>query len=671
MRSDISLETGRSELRDSFQPVREGPRFRPDIQGLRGLAVALVVVFHLWPDVLPGGYVGVDVFFVISGYLITGLLARTAMRDGRISLIEFYSRRIRRLLPAATLVLLVTLCGTLFFLSKARWEETANQIGASALYVQNWRLASIAVSYLDADSLPSPVQHYWSLSIEEQFYIVWPLLMVAAIWLARRLGFPLRLSLIGALSLVFTGSLIVSVILTEMDPAQAYFVTQTRKWELALGGLLALTGHGFRLGAFARQSLAAVGVAGILASALLFSASTPFPGASALLPTLATVLVILAGEVERGRFRGLDSKMLRFIGDRSYSIYLWHWPLIIFFLAQGYSVSLVNGLGLIVLTTALSDLSYRYVEQRYREARARVEWKPLGYGTFAILACVAVSGGLLYSLRTESIDTALIGTPSYPGPAALLSHAPVPDDVNLLPPLARLKRDLPVAYLSKCHQEEGAEPTKCSLGDPAGARAIVLVGDSHAAQWIPALDKIAKDRKFRLITFTKSACPFSRVPIVAYGKPYVSCAEWRENVLAEIIKLRPYLTFTSQSGYSAVPQEQMVEGLRSLWSKLTQTGSQIVAIRNTPYIRFDPGDCLRTTPTKCFTKRSEVESNSTFALAAKSQKNVVFVDMTDAICGPLLCPAVAGNIIVWRDLHHLTASYSLALAPYLASRAGL
>jgi peptidoglycan/LPS O-acetylase OafA/YrhL len=237
-----------------------------------------------------------------------------ALRDGRISLIEFYSRRVRRLLPAATLVLLATLCGTLLFLSKARWEEAANQILASALYVQNWRLASIAVSYLDADSLPSPVQHYWSLSIEEQSYIVWPILVTGAIWLSRRRGLPLRRSLIGALSLVFVGSLTASIVLTEMDPAQAYFVTQTRIWELALGGLLALTEHRFRLGAFARRSLAIVGVAGILASALLFSAATPFPGAIALLPTTASVFVILAGDIELGRFRGLDSKMLRFIG---------------------------------------------------------------------------------------------------------------------------------------------------------------------------------------------------------------------------------------------------------------------------------------------------------------------------------------------------------------------
>ncbi|CAN7219565.1 acyltransferase family protein [Mesorhizobium sp. LjNodule214] len=652
-----------------MRAVSERRGFRPEIQGLRGLAVALVVVYHLWPGILPGGYVGVDVFFVISGYLITGMLAEMAARDGRVSLVGFYSRRVRRLLPAATLVLLATLCGTLLFLSKARWEETANQILASALYVQNWRLAAIAVSYLDAESLPSPVQHYWSLSIEEQFYIVWPILMIGVIWLAKRRGFRLGRALVGALSAVCVASLAASIVLTAKDPAQAYFVSQTRIWELALGGLLVLSEHRLALDIFARRLLGVAGAAGILAAATLFSAATPFPGVSALLPTVATVLVVLAGDVNFGRFRGLDSRILRFIGDRSYSIYLWHWPLLTFFLAQGYPPTLFSGVVLIGLTLTLSELSYRYVEQRYRQAIGGAWWKPLGYGTLAILTCAAASGGLLYVLKTETIDRALVGTPSYPGPAALVAGAAVPDNVDLLPPLARLNRDIPVVYATKCHQMEGSEPTRCLLGDPAGAKTMVLVGDSHAAQWAPALDKIARDHGLRLVSLTKSACPFTRASI-GNANSALSCAEWRERVLAEIIKLRPELVLTSQSNYGSVPQEQMIEGLRSLWSRLAEAGSQIIAIRNTPYVKFDPGDCLSATPQKCFTPRSEGEPSNVLAEAAQGQKNARFVDMIDAICGPQLCPAVVGNIIVWRDHHHLTASYSLALAPYLALKAG-
>jgi peptidoglycan/LPS O-acetylase OafA/YrhL len=626
----------------------------------------------LWPHVLPGGYVGVDVFFVISGYLITGLLAEMALRNGRISLIEFYSRRIRRLLPTAILVLLVAVVGTMLFISKARWEETARQVLASAFYVESWRLAHEAVSYLDADSLPTPVQHYWSLSIEEQFYIVWPVLMTGVIWISRRLGLSLRRCLTATLSLVFVASLVASVVLTKTDPAQAYFVSHTRLWELALGGLLVLAEHRVRLGAGARRVLAIAGIAGILGSALLFSAATPFPGITALLPTLATVLVILAGEVEIGDFRGLDSGSLRFIGDRSYSMYLWHWPLITFFTAKGNAVTAVSGAGLVVLTLILSDLSYRFVEQRYRQSRAGAWWKPLGYGTIGVLACAAASFGLLHVVTTQRTDITLIGTADYPGPAALLSGAAVPDDVDLLPPLARLRRDVSSLFSAGCQQNlKGSKPIGCVLGDTTSTKTIVLVGDSHAAQWGSAFNKIARDRRFKLVSFSKSACAFARAPILSDGKPYTSCIEWREKVLVEILKLRPFAVVTSQSGSGSVSDDLMIEGLRNVWGELTQAGSEIIVIRDTPKMGFEPGNCLGATPAKCFTKRSDTGLNNMLARAAEGQKNVRVVDMTDALCGPELCPAVVGNMIVWRDYGHLTRTYSLALAPYLASRLGL
>ena len=646
--------------------------WRPEIQGLRGVAVALVVGFHLWPTVLPGGYVGVDVFFVISGFLITDLLARLATAGDHAWLISFYSRRVRRLLPAAILALLVTLAGTLVFLSKARWEETAIQVEASALYVQNWRLALQAVDYLGAAEAPSPVQHYWSLSIEEQFYIVWPLLMAASIWLARRLGRPPKGVLLVALAVVFAGSLMASVVVTRADPAWAYFVTHTRLWELALGGLLALAGERFSPTAPWRLAMTAAGIGGIVISAFLFSASTPFPGLHALLPTLGAVLVIAAGNIGLGRFRGFDVAILRYVGDRSYSIYLWHWPLIVFYTAHRPAVGVLAGLGLMALTLGISELSYRYVEQRYRRPQGRTEWRPLAYGSAAIAVCVAASGGLGYALDRQGVDISLIGTPNYPGPAALLANAVVPDGVELLPALGKLKRDMPVVYRLKCHQEQDStEPVGCQLGDPQGGRTIVVTGDSHAAQWVPAIDKIARDHKWKLVTFTKAACPFTRAAVTDNGKPYQACAQWRDNVLAEIGKLRPDLMFTSQSRYSDTPEPAMIEGLRGIWSELNGAGVKIIAIRNTPFVKFDPGDCLAANPDKCVTARKQVEASNVFALAAAPLPGVRVVDMNDALCAKETCAAVVGNIIVWRDYHHMTATYALALAPYLAKAAGL
>ncbi|MCZ8547089.1 acyltransferase [Mesorhizobium qingshengii] len=650
----------------------EKHEFRPEIQGLRGVAVAFVVIFHLWPAALPGGYVGVDVFFVISGFLITGLLARMAIADGHAWLIAFYSRRVRRLLPAALLALLATLAGTLVFLSRARWEETAIQVAASALYVQNWRLAWQAVDYLAAEEAASPVQHYWSLSIEEQFYIVWPLLMAATIWLARRLGQSTKGALLAALFLVFIGSLLASVLITRTDPAQAYFVTHTRLWELALGGLLALTIDRFTAALPSRAAMMMIGIGAIVASALFFSASTPFPGAYALLPTLGTVLIIAAGDIRVGRFRGLDVAALRYIGDRSYSIYLWHWPLIVFYSSHRPAVGLFAGLGLVVLSLAISHLSYRYVEQRYRRPRSDTEWRPLVHGSVAVTVCVVVSGGLGYALGRHGVDISLVGTPNYPGPAALLANAAVPPGVDLIPPLGKLKNDVPIVYRRKCHQQQDStQAVGCQLGDPNGARTVVVIGDSHAAQWIPAIDKIARDRKWKLVTFTKAACPFTGVMVTDNGKPYEACAQWRDNVLAEIGKLRPDLMFTSQSNYSSTPEPAMVEGLRGIWSELNAAGVHIIAIRNTPFVKFDPGDCLAANPDKCVTARQDVEASNVFALAAKTVPGVHVIDMNDALCTKDKCSAVVGNIIVWRDYHHMTATYALALAPYLAKAAGL
>nr|WP_281407758.1 MULTISPECIES: acyltransferase family protein [unclassified Mesorhizobium] len=642
------------------------------MQGLRGLAVAFVVIFHIWPTALPGGYVGVDVFFVISGFLITGLLARMALAEGGISLVGFYTRRVRRLLPAAIVTLVVTLAGTLLFVSDAWWEETVKQVMASALYVQNWRLADQAVDYLGAQDAPSPVQHFWSLSIEEQFYIVWPLLMMAALWWARRRGQSPQRMLITLLSLILAASLAASIVITRSDPAWAYFVTHTRIWELALGGLLALTLDRLRPNERTRMAVAVLGMVAVVASAILFSNATAFPGYNALLPTLGAGLIIAAGTIRIGWFRGLDIAALRYVGDRSYSIYLWHWPLIIFYTAQRGSIGVVDGLLLIVVTLAVSELSYRFVEEPYRHSRSRLEWRPLIDGTMAVGLCVAMAGGLLFAIQRQTIDIGLIGTPDYPGPAALLANAAVPEGVKLLPPLSSLGRDLPVIYETHCHRDQRSTNGEgCLLGDPQGTRAIAIMGDSHAAQWVPALDKIAKDRKWKFFVFTKAACPVTRITVQDEGKPYPECAIWREKVIAEIARLKPDFVFTSQSNYTSVPQDVMVEGLRSVWAELAGQGVHVIAIRNTPFSRFDPRTCLGTDPAKCSNPRAEVEQENVSALAAQGVQGATAVDLNDAICAKDVCPAVVGNIVVLRDNHHLTATYALALAPYLAKAAGL
>jgi peptidoglycan/LPS O-acetylase OafA/YrhL len=646
---------------------------KSEIQGLRAIAVGLVLIFHVWPWALPGGYVGVDVFFVISGYLITGLLVRDAMRDGRISLLDFYSRRARRLLPAATAVLFATFAGMLVFLPKARWEETAIQIAASALYVQNWVLAWLSGDYLGAENAASPVQHYWSLSIEEQFYVVWPLVMIAAIAASRRLGLPMRRVFLAALATIFASSFALSLALTAQDAAQAYYVTHTRMWELAMGGMLALTIHRWRAGMAVRCAMLVFGLGAIAWSAFAYSRTTAFPGYAALLPTLGSVLVIMAGEVRAGRFHGLDAGWLSWVGDRSYSIYLWHWPLIVFYVAGAGQIGLVEGIGLVALTLAISHLSYHYIEQPWRHAKGRGEWRPLAYGATSIAACVLISVTISYGISSKIQPAIAASDPDYPGPAALLTGAAVPEGVEPLPSLAALRRDLPVVYQGEaCHQNQrDSDPKHCVLGDPMGEKTVAITGDSHAAQWVPGLERLAIANGWRLVTLTKSACALARVELRISGGPYPSCAKWRENAIDWIKQNGVDIVFTSQSRYEYIDAVDMSEGLRSVWMELMDAGVQVVPIHDTPWMPFEPGDCLAGDIRLCAAPRAEVEASRVMHTAAEALPEIEVLDLTNAICGPESCEAVVGNLIVWRDRHHLTATYATALAPYIATKLGV
>ncbi|HET9852406.1 MAG TPA: acyltransferase, partial [Candidatus Limnocylindrales bacterium] len=269
--------------------------FRQDIQGLRAVAVLMVFAYHLWPDTVRGGFVGVDVFFVISGFLITAHLLEHPPARGR-DLLEFWGRRIRRLLPAAFVVLAAIAVASRVLAPETRWGQNAGEIIASALYVENWVLALSSVDYLAAAAAPTPVQHYWSLSVEEQFYLVWPILVLAVAWVASRSGVRLVLAARLAMLAVVAGSLLVSVTATAAEPASAYFITPTRVWELAAGGLIAtLPGLGtHRIPGWVPTVAAWVGVLMLLSAGGVISGSTPFPGSAALLPVAGAALVILA-----------------------------------------------------------------------------------------------------------------------------------------------------------------------------------------------------------------------------------------------------------------------------------------------------------------------------------------------------------------------------------------
>lgn len=635
---------------------------RGDIQGLRAVAVLLVLIYHVWPSVLPGGYIGVDVFFVISGYLIVGSLVKELEREGRVGLLDFYRRRAKRLMPAALTVLSVVLVATVFFLPQARWEDTFLQVVSSALYVQNWYLSWASVDYLAAENAPSPVLHYWSLSIEEQFYILWPLAMVIVGWSLGRLKLPVRTIVGSLLSVVFLSSLASSITTTINSPPEAYFFSHTRFWEIALGGLIATWLPNVTLTDRVRALLFALGLGLVLVASFTYG-DVAFPGWAALLPVIGTGLILIAGPFNVGRFAGLDTPVLRYVGDISYSLYLWHWPIIVFYMAWKGDIGILSGLGIIVVAFAVSHLSYRNVEERFRYRNTTISMGPLTSG----LAGAALVAGcsLLLSFGVMSSASPVSGsqtnTNDYPGPAALLEGAAVPENIPPIPAAAYLSRDKSEVYESGCHQNlESSEVSSCVLGEESADFEVAVVGSSHSVNWLPAIDLLGQRNGWRVVSLTKSACGFHQL-----GSR--SCQQWHENLKSYLIANPPDLVIVGESVDKGEHQEHL-ERVSSRLEFIARMGVPILGISPTPKIEKSPGDCLPDRVADCESPRNEALRENAFEVAQRRLSNVDVIDMSDGICGEETCGVVVGNLVTLRDRHHLTATYSRALAPYLEKR---
>ena len=663
---------------------------RPDIQALRALAVAIVILFHVWPHLVPGGYVGVDVFFVISGYLITSSLAREAYATGRISLRNFYARRLRRLAPMATVVLLFATVGSFWFVSPANWETTAQQIAASALYVQNWALGFQAIDYLGAESAPTAVQHYWSLSIEEQFYIVWPLVMVAGLVIAAKGQWNARVVFAAALACIFVSSLAASVIVTASDRAWAYFATHTRAFELALGGLLALVNLP-KLSRRTRLGLSTFGLIAILASAFTFDDTTAFPGMAALLPTLGAATMIAAGDVRLGPYQGLNYAPARWLGDVSYSAYLWHWPLIVFVGSIDAELGIGWGLGVIALTLALSALSYVHVEERFRHAAyggldrdPSVAWNWLAAGGTMAAASIAGALALQALVWTDGAATAKTDDRRYPGPAVLADGAIAPLGADPLPPFTTLNKDRPRLVDARrpelgpirCHQgNRSAEVLTCVAGDADAARTIVLTGDSHAYQWAPALHLLGQQAGWRLVVMTRSACALSPPRDVIAEEIFSTCVEWQPAAIEAIDVIDPEIVVYAESrGHRTIENHENSEALRDVWRRLVGNDRRLIVLEDTPWLSFDPRKCDPAAEPCSVARNVAIPVDPMQAvfngMPANLASAIQYIDMNDLVCGPALCTSVMGNVFVFRDRHHLTQTYVQQLAPYLLERMG-
>jgi peptidoglycan/LPS O-acetylase OafA/YrhL len=663
--------------------------FRPDIQGLRALAVAMVVIYHLYPSLLPGGFVGVDVFFVVSGFLITGQLWRGFQRTGTVSLLDFWGRRARRLLPAAALVLAVTWVVSRLVLPVSQLADTAEQVRASALYFQNWQLAHDAVNYLTSENPASPVQNFWSLSVEEQFYLVWPLLFLAAgLVVRRRRGRGGRAVIAGLTSALVAGSLAYSVYDTRVDPQAAYFVTTTRMWELGAGGLLALLPAPWGRTLARRGWLGWTGLAMVIASPFVLRGTTAFPGALALLPVTGAVLLIAGGSAQavHGPARLMSARPMVFLGGISYSLYLWHWPVIDLWSAwRGKEPGALSGPAIVAVSLLLAWLTKIVVEDRIRLS-------PLlaGHGWRSVSTAVAVAVPVaMVSVYIAGVPGQWNGKlgPGYPGAAVLADTATSVMPEPVLPPLNDLSAAVPEYWQQGCLvAEESSAPKECVYGDTTNPKlTVALVGDSIAGNWFPALQKIALQQHWELITDLHGDCAWTSTWMIdpTTGRPYTACHQWGATVLHDLITtIRPDVVITSdlprtgslthhQPGPGAYAD--IGTGMAKYWTLLENHGISVVPIEETPVMGYIVPDCVAkygASSEKCDVPVAKAIAHDPPTLDATRDMDgkVKEIDMNKFICDQTKCPAVVGNVLVYFDGHHMTSSYSRTLAPYLKPR---
>lgn len=603
------------------------------IQGLRALAALLVTLFHAkW---VSGGFIGVDIFYVISGFLITGLLLREIDRTGTINFTEFYARRFKRLLPTSFFVLAITAIASWLLIPATMRASLGRDVIAASLYVSNYLFAWWQADYQNLDATPSPVIHYWSLAVEEQFYVVWPLLILLFFAFAKRLKSKVILTYLVAA--VTVSSFIFSIYQTETSPIWAFYSLPTRAWELGLGALLVLLPP-----IKAKKFVGLIGFLLIIFSAFIFNESTAFPGINAALPVLGTVLLLATINSWPPFLNDVaNSRLFQWLGEISYPLYLWHWPLLV--LPSTYlsrPLEIYERLIAIAATILFADLTHRFIEEPYRNKKVlpSLIYKKVAYVT----GLSVFMGTLIMFSNSDKIDVS---------------------GINGAVSLAQIKAR-PLVYDDGCHANYAqTNSANCEYADLESDKVMVLYGDSHAAQWFPALFEIANRSGYKLVSLTKSACPSVETIRKDQGGFKMSrCAQWRKNTVERIRQLQPDVLIMSSFQYYAQPPQfgdrgkWWDDGQRKLIRDVSDSSSQLIYITDTPHPMRDIPACLtKNSISKCNTsQRSENLSISGFKV----------VDPNPWLCSNV-CPAVKDGVVAYRDASHISVDMSIALIPRL------
>jgi peptidoglycan/LPS O-acetylase OafA/YrhL len=680
------------------QPAAMGTRsagfYRHDLDGLRGVAIALVAVFHIWFGRVSGG---VDVFLALSGFFFGGKIIRGALNPAvRLSPSSEVLRLVRRLLPALVVVLAGCAVLTILVQPQTRWETFADQSLASLGYYQNWELANTASDYLRAGESVSPLQHIWSMSVQGQFYIAFLLLIAGCAYLFRRpAGTRLRTVFVLLLSALTVASFVYAVVAHQSDQTTAYYDSFARAWELLLGALVGALVPYVRWPTWLRTVVATAALAAILSCGALIDGVKEFPGPWALVPVGATMLMILAGaNLSGGRQRlPLPNRLLALgplaaLGAMAYSLYLWHWPLLIFWLSYtGHRhIDFVEGAAVLLVSGVLAYLTTRLVEDplRYRAASApaatiprlaRLRRPTMALGTAVVLLGVTLTATSftwrqhVTVLRAAGKELSVLNAQDYPGARALTEHVRVPS-LPMRPTVLEVKQDLPRTTHDGCISDfVNPAVVNCTYGDLAAARTIALAGGSHAEHWLPALDLLGNVHHFKVVTYLKMGCPLSteEVPLImGNNAPYPQCREWVQRTMAKLVTDRPdYVFTTSTRPWNIRTGDVMPATYIGIWKTLSDNNIPILAMRDTPWLvkngkPLDPADCLAKggNPQTCGVKRSDVlaEHNPTLDFVAQFPL-LKPLDMSDAICRADSCRAAEGNILIYHGAHHLSPTY--------------
>lgn len=638
-------------------------KFRPEIEGLRVVAALLVAVYHIWFNRVSGG---VDVFFVISGFLITTSIISTINRTGEFRFMPYVTKLIKRLLPSVFFILAIVLILSRFLLPKSILDKTIQEVFASMFFYQNWQLAFSSTDYLDSNQMKTPVEHFWALSIQGQFYIIWFLIFTLILFLIKKYKLTKVKTLINiVLGVLFVSSFIYSVYLTSINQPWAYFITMTRVWEFALGSLLCINLPEIKVNKYTASVIGWLGLVGLILTGIVFNVSEMFPGYIALWPMTCALFIVLSGthDTKYGVKRFLGSTLMVRLGGIAFGIYLWHWVLLEFY---RYNVQetpgFIVGTLIIISSIALSFMMTKYIEEPIRSSKDnKFSFKRLGImGSVNVL----LIGSLLIGANIDQNRLEnKITDKNYPGALAAKNPDVIPDQ-EPIPSFSEVFNDLPKAHLDGSNQE--LDDSDLKIGEYGKTKnydaTIALIGSSHSEHWLGAILEATKDENYRVLSLTRSGTRFS----TGYSDNDLK-GIWNNNVKdylkhADVDLIVAQATASDTSNNKI--QQQMVGQLQSVKDEY---GIEVLAIRDVPRYSFNILESLETGGLEHTTKRmnsEDIQKDESFWRQFENKnESLNKIDLTDYFRVNGKFHPVIGNIIIYRDNRHLTNTYSESFGP--------